>query len=156
RRRPPLPNSRSPRSTASPPTSRLAPTAISGGAGDQGGEDSASELPQGRGGDRADGRGAQLDAGVREAAEQEREGRRQERERHGMTGHEHGDRLHPSDLEDLLDQPRAPHGGDDPKYTAIYSGFAVVILSLIWLQVAWLIVLVGGQVAYADQHPSSY
>src|SRR5262249_61174533 len=42
------------------------------------------------------------------------------------------------------------------QYTAIYSGFAVVILSLIWLQVAWLIVLIGGQVAYADQHPSSY
>jgi membrane protein len=41
-------------------------------------------------------------------------------------------------------------------YAAIYSSFAVLVLSLIWLQVAWLVVLIGGQVAYADQHPASY
>ncbi len=41
-------------------------------------------------------------------------------------------------------------------YAAIYSTFAVLILSLIWLQVAWLIVLIGAQVAYVHQHPSSY
>jgi membrane protein len=41
-------------------------------------------------------------------------------------------------------------------YTAIYSSFAVLVVSLIWLQVAWLVILIGGQVAYADQHPSSY
>jgi len=41
-------------------------------------------------------------------------------------------------------------------YTAIYSTFAVLILSLIWLQVAWLVVLIGAQVAYVHQHPSSY
>jgi membrane protein len=41
-------------------------------------------------------------------------------------------------------------------YTAVYSSFAVLVLSLIWLRIAWLIVLVGAQVAYADQHPSSY
>jgi membrane protein len=41
-------------------------------------------------------------------------------------------------------------------YAAIYSSFAVLIVSLIWLQLAWLIVLIGGTVAYADQHPSSY
>jgi len=41
-------------------------------------------------------------------------------------------------------------------YAAIYSTFAVLVLSLIWLQVAWLVVLIGGQVAYAHQHPTSY
>jgi membrane protein len=41
-------------------------------------------------------------------------------------------------------------------YAAIYSSFAVLVVSLIWLQAAWLVVLIGGQVAYADQHPSSY
>src|SRR5215467_3289887 len=41
-------------------------------------------------------------------------------------------------------------------YAAIYSTFAVLILSLIWLQVAWLVVLIGGQIAYVHQHPTSY
>jgi membrane protein len=41
-------------------------------------------------------------------------------------------------------------------YTAIYSSFAVLIVCLIWLQVAWLVVLIGGQVAYAHQQPLSY
>jgi membrane protein len=41
-------------------------------------------------------------------------------------------------------------------YAAIYSGFAVFVISLIWLQVAWLVVLTGGQVAYVHQHPISY
>jgi membrane protein len=41
-------------------------------------------------------------------------------------------------------------------YSAIYSSFAVLILSLIWLQVAWLVVLIGGQVAYVHQHPAAY
>src|SRR5919109_2239670 len=41
-------------------------------------------------------------------------------------------------------------------YTAIYSGFAVFVISLIWLQVAWLVVLAGGQVAYVHQNPISY
>ena len=38
-------------------------------------------------------------------------------------------------------------------YTAIYSGAAVFLISLIWLQLAWLIVLTGAQVAYVYQHP---
>lgn len=42
------------------------------------------------------------------------------------------------------------------RYTAIYSTFAVLILFLIWLYVGWLVVLVGGQVAYFHQHPSVY
>jgi membrane protein len=41
-------------------------------------------------------------------------------------------------------------------YTAIYSGFAVFVISLIWLQVAWLVVLTGGQVAYVHQNPIAY
>lgn len=41
-------------------------------------------------------------------------------------------------------------------YAAIYSTFAVLILSLIWLQVAWLVVLIGGQIAYVHQHLTSY
>jgi membrane protein len=41
-------------------------------------------------------------------------------------------------------------------YTAIYSSFASLVLGLIWLHVAWLIVLIGGQVAFVHQHPSSY
>jgi membrane protein len=41
-------------------------------------------------------------------------------------------------------------------YTAIYSGAAVFLISLIWLQLAWLVVLTGAQVAYAHQHPIAY
>jgi membrane protein len=36
-------------------------------------------------------------------------------------------------------------------YTAIYSGFAVVVLFLIWLYVGWFVVLAGGEVAYLHQ-----
>lgn len=42
------------------------------------------------------------------------------------------------------------------RYSAIYSGFAVLIFFLIWLYVGWLIVLAGAQVAYYHQHPSAY
>jgi membrane protein len=41
------------------------------------------------------------------------------------------------------------------KYTAIYSGFAVIIMFMIWLYLSWLIVLVGASVAYYHQHPES-
>jgi membrane protein len=41
-------------------------------------------------------------------------------------------------------------------YAAIYSSFAILILFLIWLQVGWLIVLVGAEVAYNHQHPGAY
>src|SRR4030095_3706077 len=41
-------------------------------------------------------------------------------------------------------------------YAALYSSFAVLVVSLIWLQAAWLIVLIGGLVAYVHQHPSFY
>jgi membrane protein len=38
------------------------------------------------------------------------------------------------------------------KYDAIYSGFAVGIMFLIWLYLAWLILLIGASVAYYAQH----
>jgi membrane protein len=42
------------------------------------------------------------------------------------------------------------------QYGAIYSSFAIVLLLLIWLYAAWLIVLVGAQVAFFHQHPAAY
>ncbi len=38
------------------------------------------------------------------------------------------------------------------RYTAIYSSFAVLLIFLIWLYVGWLIILVGGEVAYLHQN----
>src|SRR5262245_30977822 len=40
-------------------------------------------------------------------------------------------------------------------YAAVYSSFAVLVLFLIWLNVEWLIVLVGAEVAYFHQHPGA-
>lgn len=39
------------------------------------------------------------------------------------------------------------------KYAAIYSGFAIVIILLIWLYINWLIVLVGAKIAFFIQNP---
>jgi membrane protein len=39
------------------------------------------------------------------------------------------------------------------RYAAIYSGFAIIILLLIWLYLSWLILLVGAQIAYYIQNP---
>jgi membrane protein len=41
-------------------------------------------------------------------------------------------------------------------YRAIYSGFAIVVIFFIWLNVAWLIVLIGGMMAYLHQHADLY
>jgi len=38
-------------------------------------------------------------------------------------------------------------------YTAIYSSFAILFFFMIWLYLAWLILLVGSQVAFYLQHP---
>jgi membrane protein len=38
-------------------------------------------------------------------------------------------------------------------YNAIYSSFAIILLSMIWLYVSWLIVLLGGVVSFLHQHP---
>ncbi len=40
------------------------------------------------------------------------------------------------------------------QYTAIYSGFAILITFMIWLYLSWLIVLLGAQIAYYQQHPA--
>jgi len=42
---------------------------------------------------------------------------------------------------------------DSPKYFAIYAGFAIVIVAMIWLYLAWLIVLFGSSLAFYHQHP---
>lgn len=39
--------------------------------------------------------------------------------------------------------------------TAIYSAFASVIILMIWLYVAWLILLIGGSIAYHHQNPNN-
>jgi membrane protein len=39
------------------------------------------------------------------------------------------------------------------KYSAIYSGFAVAIIFMIWLYISWLILLIGASVAFYHQHP---
>lgn len=38
-------------------------------------------------------------------------------------------------------------------YTAIYSGFAILIIFMIWIYVNWLIVLIGASVSYYHQNP---
>ena len=38
-------------------------------------------------------------------------------------------------------------------YAAIYSGFAILILFMIWLYVSWLVLLFGASVAFYVQHP---
>jgi len=40
------------------------------------------------------------------------------------------------------------------KYTAIYSGFAILIMFMIWLYISWLILLVGTNIAFFHQHPA--
>jgi membrane protein len=39
------------------------------------------------------------------------------------------------------------------KYTAIYSGFAILIMFMIWLYLSWLILLVGAEVSFYHQYP---
>jgi len=39
------------------------------------------------------------------------------------------------------------------KYAAIYSGFAILILFMIWLYLSWLILLVGAEVSFYHQYP---
>ena len=42
------------------------------------------------------------------------------------------------------------------KYNAIYGSFAALPLFLIWLQISWLIVLFGAELAYAHQYVDTY
>jgi len=39
------------------------------------------------------------------------------------------------------------------KYAAIYSGFAILLMFMIWLYVNWLILLVGAQISFYHQYP---
>jgi len=39
------------------------------------------------------------------------------------------------------------------RYTAIYSGFAIGLMFMIWLYLSWLILLVGARVTFYVQHP---
>lgn len=43
--------------------------------------------------------------------------------------------------------------GNAGSYQAIYTTFAIVVLLLIWLDLAWLILLIGANVAHYAQHP---
>jgi membrane protein len=45
---------------------------------------------------------------------------------------------------------------ESAKYSAIYSGFAVLILFLLWLYTGWLIILIGAQFSFFHQHPTAY
>lgn len=42
------------------------------------------------------------------------------------------------------------------KYNAIYGSFAALPLLLLWLQLSWLICLLGAEIAYASQHIQTY
>jgi membrane protein len=39
------------------------------------------------------------------------------------------------------------------KYTAIYSGLAILLFFMIWIYVSWLILLLGASIAFYVQHP---
>lgn len=39
------------------------------------------------------------------------------------------------------------------KYNAIYSGFAILIIFMLWIYVSWLILLIGCMIAYYHQYP---
>ncbi len=39
------------------------------------------------------------------------------------------------------------------QYTAVYSSLAILILFMIWIYIAWLIVLIGASVTFYHQHP---
>jgi membrane protein len=38
---------------------------------------------------------------------------------------------------------------------AIYAGFAIVLLFLVWLHLSWLVMLLGGQLSFYVQHPEN-
>ncbi len=42
------------------------------------------------------------------------------------------------------------------QYGAIYGSFAALPLFLVWLQLSWLIVLLGAEIAYAHEHLETY
>ncbi len=42
------------------------------------------------------------------------------------------------------------------QYNAVYGGFAALPLFLVWLQISWLIVLLGAEIAFACQNEHTY
>lgn len=42
------------------------------------------------------------------------------------------------------------------RYNALYGSFAALPLFLIWLQISWLIVLLGAEISYANQNVTKY
>lgn len=47
----------------------------------------------------------------------------------------------------------AVFAANSAQYNAIYSGFAVILLFIIWLYLSWLILLLGGVIAFHCQYP---
>lgn len=41
-------------------------------------------------------------------------------------------------------------------YNAVYGGFAVIPLLLLWLQISWVIILLGAELSYAAQNAEYY
>ncbi len=39
------------------------------------------------------------------------------------------------------------------RYAAVYAGFAILLMFMIWLYLSWLILLIGAQVAFFHQYP---
>ena len=39
------------------------------------------------------------------------------------------------------------------RYEAIYAGFAIVLVAMVWLYLSWLILLLGAQLAFYVQNP---
>jgi len=54
---------------------------------------------------------------------------------------------------ELLGRAFASFASGSTSYTAIYSGFAILILFMIWLYLGWLVLLSGANIAYYHQHP---
>ena len=46
--------------------------------------------------------------------------------------------------------------GGSSKYTAIYSGFAVLLVFMIWLYLSWIILLVGASISFYHQNPDQF
>ncbi len=47
----------------------------------------------------------------------------------------------------------ATFAGSSTSYTVIYSGFAIIMLLMIWVYLSWLILLIGASIAYYHQNP---
>ncbi|MBL7004409.1 MAG: YihY family inner membrane protein [Gammaproteobacteria bacterium] len=54
---------------------------------------------------------------------------------------------------EFLSRSFAEFASGSTSYTAIYSGFAILILFMIWLYLGWLVLLTGANIAYYHQHP---